>query len=196
MYTWKESQNKISVLNVEPDRKYWTREGQQVGNFYPCKVPRRGICTQTQVKQKPSLESMAKLITDLGIEGNQFLSTEQKEKLKNLVIKYKDVFSKPGSEIGKTDIIEFDVVLKDKNTPPIRSKVRPLNPKQLESLRKQLDVWEEESIIEPINSPWASPLVPAIKKDGSIRWAIDYRGLNQHTVSDSFPLPNISQNLE
>ena len=122
MYTWKESQNRISVLNVEPDRKYWIRKGQQVGNLYPCKVPRRGICTQTQVKQKPSLESMAKLINDLGIEENQFLSTEQKEKLKNLVIKYKDVFSKPGSEIGKTDIIEFDVVLKDKNTPPIRAK--------------------------------------------------------------------------
>ena len=59
-----------------------------------------------------------------------------------------------------------------------------------------MDVWEEEGIIEPTNSPWASPLVPALKKDGTIRWAIDYRALNKHTVADSFLLPNISQNLE
>ena len=120
------------------------------------------------------MENIAKSISDLGIEENKSLSAEQKEKLKSLVLQYRDVFSEPGSEIGKTDILEFDVELKDENTPPISSRIKPLNPKQLKSLRKQLDIWEEESIIEPINSPWASPLVPAIKKDGSIRWATDY----------------------
>ena len=39
-------------------------------------------------------------------------------------------------------------------------------------------------------------MVPVKKKDGSWRWAVDYRGLNGVTVPDMFPTPNISQILE
>ena len=45
-------------------------------------------------------------------------------------------------------------------------------------------------------SPWASALVPAFKKGGSIRWAVDYRGLNKVTIADAYPLPSIEENLE
>ena len=51
-------------------------------------------------------------------------------------------------------------------------------------------------MIEETESPWASALVPALKKDGSIRWAIDYWQLNSVTIADAYPLPNIQDNLD
>ena len=79
---------------------------------------------------------------------------------------------------------------------PKRSGVRPLNPDQRSDLKNQIDDWIHERVIEPSNSPWASPLVPVKKKDGRMRWVTDLRGLNSQTVKDAYPLANIQENLQ
>ena len=50
-------------------------------------------------------------------------------------------------------------------TVPKRSKVRPLNPDQKRNLKDQIDEWIKQAVIEPANSPRASPLVPVKKTD-------------------------------
>ena len=35
--------------------------------------------------------------------------------------------------------------------------------------------------------------MPVKKKDGSVRWVVDYRLPNKHLVMDSYPLPRIQQ---
>lgn len=47
-------------------------------------------------------------------------------------------------------------------------------------------------VIEASNSPVASPIVPATKKDDSVRLCLDSRKLNDMTVRDKFPVPNIN----
>ena len=82
------------------------------------------------------------------------------------------------------------------NARPVCQRLRPLNPRQKEDLRGQIDLWEREGVIEESASPWAAALVPAFKKGGGIQWAVDYRGLNKVTIADAYPLPNITDNLD
>ena len=51
-------------------------------------------------------------------------------------------------------------------------------------------------IVEPSNSTFSSPPVLVRKKDGTVRFCIDYRKLNESTVKDSYPLPRISEAID
>ena len=54
----------------------------------------------------------------------------------------------------------------------------------------------EKDVIEPSSSPWASPVVLVIKKDGTYQFCVDYRKLNSVTMKDSYPLPRIDDMLD
>jgi hypothetical protein len=45
-------------------------------------------------------------------------------------------------------------------------------------------------------SPWNSNPVLVRKSDGSLRFCIDFRGVNDITVKDSHPLPRIDDTID
>ena len=55
---------------------------------------------------------------------------------------------------------------------------------------------EEKEIIPPSNSPWSAPIVIIQKKDGSVRFSVDYRALSERTKKDAYPIPSIDDNLD
>ena len=51
----------------------------------------------------------------------------------------------------------------------------------------------EIGAIRKSNSPWASAIVLVRKKDGSLRFCIDLRHLNNRTINDAYSLPRIER---
>ena len=110
----------------------------------------------------------------------------------NLLIQYFDVISVNG-EFGRTTLIEHEINTGD--SAPIRCKQSPIPPTLNEALRKQLSVWTEQGIIRRSKSPYAFKTFGIPKKDDDMRFVIDFRLLNNVTLKDSFPLPNVADTL-
>ena len=51
-------------------------------------------------------------------------------------------------------------------------------------------------VIRPSKSPFSSNIVLVKKRDGSPRFCIDLRKLNQHTIKDLYALPRIDETLD
>ena len=151
----------------------------------------------TEDAEQIQKKNFCALIAELKIEENVILRKNPaiKQKLMDILEKYQDVFSSPEKAIGLTNLIEFQIKVVP-GAKPVRERVRPLNPMLRESLQEQISTWKKEDVIEEVSSPWAAAMVPVTKTDGSVRWAVDYRPLNRVTVVDSYPLPNIEENIE
>ncbi|KAE9000876.1 hypothetical protein PR001_g18668 [Phytophthora rubi] len=54
----------------------------------------------------------------------------------------------------------------------------------------------QAGVIEERNGTWGFPAVLVRKKDGEVRFCIDYRALNKVTKRDVYPLPCIDETLE
>ncbi|GFS97537.1 retrovirus-related Pol polyprotein from transposon 412 [Trichonephila clavipes] len=72
--------------------------------------------------------------------------------------------------------------------PPIKQHRRRQPFSKQEDVQKLIKVMKDNDVIEPSSSPWASPIVLVRKKDGSTRFCVDYRRLNDVTKKDRYPL--------
>lgn len=70
-----------------------------------------------------------------------------------------------------------------------RSRVYPLAPKEKEAVKEYIRENLAKGYIRPSNSPNSSSVFFIKKKDGGLRFVVDYRKLNDVTVKDRYPLP-------
>ena len=81
------------------------------------------------------------------------------------------------------------IQLKDGALPYSRP-LRRMSTQELDELKKQLQEYLDSGRLRPSESPWGTNVIFAKKKDGALRFCVDYRGLNDLTVRNSYPLPH------
>ena len=145
----------------------------------------------SQISQTSQLPPHLKDMYEASIKQ---LNAEQCEHLCKLLCKYADVFAKHDYDLGNFTEIEHSIDTGDAK--PIKQRMRRTPAcfagEEEQLLKKMLDA----GIIQESVSEWASSPVLIRKRDGSVRWCIDYRALNNVTVKDTFPLPLIDDCLE
>ena len=119
------------------------------------------------------------------------LNTSEQRKLHDIRRCYQErVQMQP---VNKSQIpYEQEINLKDET--PVISKPRILPQAYEKDIYKQINDLFGKGVVEISDSPYASPIVPVVKRDGSIRLCCDYRKLNEKTVLSTFPIPR-NENL-
>ena len=94
------------------------------------------------------------------------------------------------TKVGVTDYVEPFSIELEPGTKAVKAGDPAANPRTDRNPKETTGRLDSRRYYCPLASAWASPLVPVMKKDGTVRWAMDLRALNLHRVPDSFPTPN------
>ena len=111
-----------------------------------------------------------------------------------LLMEYHDMFSLDKNEMGCTDATEH--VIKLTKSESLKERFRRIAPPLVEEVREHIQEMLDGGAIRPSNSPWCNAIVLIRKKDGTLRFCIDFRRLNNRTEKDSFPMPKMVDTME
>ena len=139
-------------------------------------------------------EEKEKMLWALVEQLDPELGCGERERFFNLLLSYADIFAVSSSDLGRTSKLQHGI--NTGNAVPIRQPARRLPPHRQDKVRRLLNEMLEKGVIEQSTSPWASPIVLVQKKDGTIRFCVDYRKLNNVTCKDAYPLPRVDDTLD
>jgi hypothetical protein len=80
--------------------------------------------------------------------------------------------------------------------PMRRQRLNNLSHAERAELNRQLKDTVEAGLVRPNYSEFGSPIPFVRKADGSLRLCIDYRGLNEVTRKDAYPLPRVDDTMD
>ena len=110
---------------------------------------------------------------------------------------YSDVFSaEHAAELPEnTGMNEHAIELEEGKQPPF-GPIYSLGLVELETLKTYIKTNLANGFIRPSKSPTGAPILFDRKPDGSLRLCVDYRGLNNITIKNRYPLPLIGESLD
>ena len=179
------------MLNLS-DGEQIVREGTDIAS---CEViDGLTVVKKTEPGTHEAGRELPELVKELYERSSEGLDDSQKDQLYSLLVEFKDVFSDGLSDIGRTSLTSHQIDTGGQK--PIKQQPRRLPLAKVEMAQKAIEEMHEQGVIEPSNSPWMSPIVLVKKKDGTQRFCVDYRKLNEVTRKDSYPLPRIDTTLD
>lgn len=146
---------------------------------------------------KPIKDTTKKIpshLNELFTKSSVHLNDAEREEWLQHLLEYQDIFSKGKGDYGRTNLVKHHI--DTGNARPIKQPPRrlPFAKQQIE--KEEIARMREQNVIRPSTSPWASPVVLVTKKDGTMRFCVDYRRLNDVTVKDAYPLPRVDDCLD
>lgn len=179
----------VRILNPTTCSVY-VRKGDLVGKCTPIEAISTTDEPQVSkaVRGKAVAEIQCQMLRSCDLDHQQRVMADQ------LIGEYADVFATQDGEYGRTQLVQHRI--DTGSADPIRQPARRLPFAKETEVAGIVSKMKDEGLVEESKSPWASPVVLVKKKDGSTRFCVDYRRLNDVTKKDSYPLPRIDDTLD
>ncbi|GBM92433.1 Retrovirus-related Pol polyprotein from transposon 297 [Araneus ventricosus] len=164
---------------------------------FPSQVSRKGAVIATcepvvDIVARPQEFSESLRLPSI-LENLEGLNEEQRATVRELLQEFQNLFSTSDCDVDRCNMTQHRINIG--NHPPIKQYPRRLPLAKKEEAERLVKEMVDNVIIEESSGPWASPIVLVKKKDGSTRFCVDYRKLNEITIKDSYPLPRIDDTL-
>ena len=165
--------------------------------------PRSMICSLSEVKVVDSWSpDLPDARSDEKVQGHGLnvkvnvdgFSSDHTEQIDQLLSRWKHIFSTGITDIGRTNLVEHEIKLHDNI--PFREPYRRIPPGMYEEVRQHLKEMLEIGAIRKSSSPYCSNVVLCRKSDGSLRFCIDLRKLNNRTIKDAYSLPRSTETMD
>ncbi|GBM00287.1 Retrovirus-related Pol polyprotein from transposon 297 [Araneus ventricosus] len=128
------------------------------------------------------------------LKNFQILNEEQRTAVRKLLNEIQNLFSTCNAAVGRCNMTQHRINTGDHL--PIKQYPRRLPLARKDEAEHLVKEMVDNGIIEESSGPWASHIVLVKKKEGSTRFCVDYRKLNEITKKDSYPLPRIDDTLD
>ena len=125
----------------------------------------------------------------LELTGLESWTEENKERALDLLAEYHDIVALEDREMGCTEAAKHKIEVMDLK--PFKERPRNIPSGLLEEVKDHLDHMLDVGVIKPSKLAWSNAVVLVWKKDGGLRFCIDFQRLNAQTQKDAFPLPRI-----
>jgi hypothetical protein len=122
------------------------------------------------------------------------LTVAERQAAITFIRSYAHAFSKSKTDLGRNRQVLHRINTGDQ--PPVRQPLRRQPYAHEAEIERNVQQMLAAKIIEPAQSAYNSNVLLIKKRDGSLRFCVDYRRLNSRTVKDSYPLPRIDTCLE
>ena len=199
---------KVSAANIVPFSVAPNLEGgekEELGEQYQEQVDSRTVqdvlnqednqALETKIKLEPLSPEKEKLLFDrIDLTGISKWEPAEQEEVRELFREYGRLFALDDLDLRHTSVVKHKIKLNDYT--PFKERYRRIPPHQYDEVRKHLKEMLEIGAIRKFNSPWAGAVVLVRKKDGSLRFCINLRKLNAHTIKDAYSLPRIDETLD
>jgi hypothetical protein len=107
-----------------------------------------------------------------------------------VVNEFPDVFPEELPGMPPDRDIEFVIELKPSTAPIYKTPYSMATP-NLAELKEHIKELLEKGFMCASSSPWGAPVIFVPKEDGTQRLCMDYRALNEVTITNKYPLPRI-----
>jgi hypothetical protein len=149
-------------------------------------------CERAEILSDRTKEVLSRLRT-------KHLNAEEHANLINLCRNYADVFYLEGESLTFTNKIKHKIKTTDEI--PVHTKSYRYPYVHRQEVRDQIEKMLDQNIIRPLDSAWSSPIWVVPKKadaSGKVKWrlVVDFRKVNDKTVDDKYPIPNITDVLD
>ena len=183
----------IRVLNPSP-APVAVYKNQKVGLLQPLSEV-DGVCAlkESDKENNKPRKDLEEAVQNM-ISRTKDLSSPERESLQSLLFEFEEAITLGDGDLGCTGVVKHHI--DTGNAAPIRQPARRLPFNRRGEMQTLVNQMLSRNIIEPAQGPWSSPVVLVKKRDGSTRFCVDFRKVNQVTKKDAQPLPRIDDTLD